>query len=218
MAAIRNPLHFEIIPGILEKESAEIEKKIEKVIQFAETIHIDLLDGKFADNTTFSDPSFFKRFTKDAKFEVHMMVENPQQYLKTWADAGFVRFIGQIEKMPNIEEFVAEGQMLGEVGLAVDIETPVEKILRYTEDLDFAFVMTVKAGFSNQSFDPRMLEKIGELRQKDELLPIEVDGGVNEEDITALKDAGATRFVSTGTIFGSENLKDEYGRLKNLLV
>lgn len=217
MAAIRNPLHFEIIPGILEQEWVEIEKKIDTVLPFAESIHIDLLDGKFAPNKTFFDPAAFIPYTKDTIFEVHMMVENPLQYLKAWADAGFQRFIGHIEMMPDIAEFVAQGQLVGEVGLAFDTSTPVEKLFDYVEDIDVAFVMTVKAGFSRQQFDPTMLEKVGKLRAKDLLLPIEVDGGVNEEDITVLKDAGATRFVSTGYLFADKKVEERYNTLKNLL-
>lgn len=217
MANIRNPLHFEIIPGILEKEWSEIEKKIDIALPFAESVHIDLLDGNFAPNTTFFDPAPFKPFTKDAIFEVHMMVDNPAQYLKAWAEAGFTRFIGHIEKMPDIAEFVAQAQMLGEAGLAIDTATPAEKLFEYVEDIDVAFVMTVKAGFSHQHFDPTMLEKVGTLRARDPLLPLEVDGGLNDTNITALKDAGATRFVSTGFIFGGENPKERYTLLKNLL-
>ncbi len=216
--ALRNPLHFEIIPGILETEWKEIEKKIEKVLSFTESIHIDLLDGKFAPNNTFFDPKPFEKYTEDAIFEVHMMVENPLQYVQEWADAGFQRFIGHIEMMPDIDDFVAKTQLLGGVGLAVDVNTPVEKIFPYIEDIDVAFVMTVKAGFSRQHFDSTMLEKVGELRAKDPLLAIEVDGGVNEEDITALKDAGATRFVSTGFLFDSEAIEARYNSLKNLVT
>ena len=217
MAAIRNPLHIEIIPGILEQEWKEIEKKIEMVLPFAQSVHIDLLDGKFAPNTTFFDPAPFTPFTKDTIFEVHMMVENPVAYIKPWADAGFQRFIGHIEQMPDIAEFVAKGQMYGEVGLAVDTGTPVEKLFAYTEDIDVAFVMTVKAGFSHQHFDPTMLEKVGKLRARDPLLPLEVDGGLNDTNLTALKDAGATRFVSTGFIFGGENPEERYKQLVSLL-
>lgn len=217
MAAIRNQLHFEIIPGILEQEWESIEKKIEQTLTLTESIHIDLLDGKFAPNTTFFDPAPFKKYSKDVILEVHMMVDNPVQYLQAWADAGFQRFLGHMEMMPDVAEFVAQAELLGEVGLALDIPTPAEKLFPFIEDIDVAFVMTVKAGFSHQQFDPTMLEKIGELRARDPLLAIEVDGGVNEQDITVLKDAGATRFVSTGFLFNGENPEEQYSKLKKLL-
>ena len=91
----------EIIPGILEKDWASIEQKLEKIRPFARTVHIDLLDGKFAPNTCFADPAPFKKFSEYFYFELHMMVDDPLQYVQKWADAGFKRFIGHIEKMPD---------------------------------------------------------------------------------------------------------------------
>lgn len=207
-------LDIEIIPGVLEQDWEAIEKKIALVKPFAKTIHIDLLDGKFAPNTTWLDPKPFKKYTDDMLFEVHMMVENPLQYLQSFADAGFKRFIGQIEHMPDIAEFVARGELLGEIGLAIDTDTPVESITASYEDLDFILVMSVKAGFSNQVFLPEMLEKIRQICQKSAFIPIEIDGGVSEETIVKAKAAGATRFVSTGFLFKD----DPHAQYKKLLT
>src|SRR5260221_3109740 len=96
-AMIPNKLEYEIIPGVLEQGWSEIEEKIELVKPFAKIIHVDLLDGIFAPNKTFFDPEPFKKYTNDMVFQVHMMVDNPAQYLKQWADAGFKRVIGHIQ-------------------------------------------------------------------------------------------------------------------------
>lgn len=215
---IPNKLEHQIIPGILEQEWSEIEQKIELVKPFAKVIHIDLLDGIFAPNKTFFDPQPFKKYANDIFFELHMMVDNPVQYLKPWADAGFQRFIGQIEKMSDMAEFVAEGELVGEVGLALDTPTPVEAITVPIDDLDFVFVMTVKAGFSNQSFLPDMLKKVKALRAKSEFIPIEVDGGINDKTLPQARDAGATRFVSTGFLFGGGNCQEQYQKLTTLIA
>lgn len=213
---------FEVIPGVLEKEWDVIEKKIELVKPFTKTIHIDLLDGKFAQNTTFLDPKPFMKYTKDIFFELHMMVDNPVQYIKPFADTGFNRFIGQVEKMPDIAEFIAEGQLVGEVGLALDGKTGIEAITVPLEDLDFLFVMTVNAGYSGQAFHPEYLEKVKLLRAKNpvtargEPLPIEVDGGINAQTITQAKDAGATRFVATSFLFSSPNPHTQFKILQGL--
>lgn len=206
-------LDIEIIPGVLEQDWDAIEKKIELVKPFAKSIHIDLLDGKFAPNTTWMDPQPFKKYSDELLFEVHLMVENPLQYLKPFAEAGFKRFIGQIEHMKDIEEFVAQGELLGEVGLALDTDTAVDKITVSYEDLDFLFVMTVKAGFSRQSFLPEMLEKVKQIRQKSTFIPIEIDGGVSDATILQAKEAGATRFVSTGFLFGDSHPHEQYKKL-----
>ena len=101
---------FEVIPGILEKSWNEIERRIAIVKPFASAIHIDIIDGKFTPNITFIDHLPFKKFTSDLFFELHMMVENPIQYLKPFADVGFKRFLGHVEKMPDQEEFVAKAR------------------------------------------------------------------------------------------------------------
>ncbi|MDE2026709.1 MAG: hypothetical protein KGJ07_09555, partial [Patescibacteria group bacterium] len=179
---------------------------------------IDILDGVFAPNKTFLDQAPFLEYAKDLRLEVHMMVDNPAQYIEKWVSAGFTRFIGQIEKMPDIVEFVAKAEEVGEVGLAVDSDTPSDKLNEYLDDLDFAFVMTVKAGFSNQSFLPDMLKKVEELRIAHEWIPIEVDGGINSENIVKAKNAGATRFVSTGFIFNQgENPQKQFETLQALV-
>ncbi|MBP9719021.1 MAG: hypothetical protein KBD46_00995 [Candidatus Levybacteria bacterium] len=214
---------MEIIPGILEKEWEEIEKKIEISRAFAQVIHIDILDGKFADNHTFLDPAPFKKYSSEILFEVHMMVENPIQYLQPFADAGFKRFLGHVEQMKDVPEFVAKAQLYGEVGLAIDGPTPLEKMHVSYEDLDSLLVMTIKAGFSGQSFDPAHLEKVKKARQAslrgDQLreFPIEVDGGINDLTILEAKKAGATRFITTSFLFGAEDPKKQYETLQNLI-
>ncbi|MFH1832875.1 MAG: ribulose-phosphate 3-epimerase [Candidatus Levyibacteriota bacterium] len=192
---------YEIIPGILEKDWAEIEKKLELVKPFAKTVHIDILDGKFAPNTTFLDPTPFKKYSDSLFLEVHLMVEEPLNYLKPFADAGFKRFIGHVEKMSDQVEFVAQGQLLGEVALAFDGDTSIDAIKVPLDDLDYLLIMTIKAGFSGQSFDQKTLEKIKLIREKSALIPIEVDGGINDQTILLARDAGANKFSATSFIY-----------------
>lgn len=214
---------MEVIPGILEKEWSEIERKLELIKPFARTVHIDLLDGKFAPNTTFMDPTPFKKYADYFFFELHMMVENPLQYLKSFANAGFKRFLGHIEKMPDQAEFVAQGQLLGEVVLAVDGKTPLEKVqIQNYEDLDGLLVMTINAGYSGQSFMPEHLEKVKTVSSKniyaDGGMPfsIEVDGGINDQTIVLAKRAGANRFISTSFLFNGDPHK-QYLKLHDLV-
>ncbi|MBI4089726.1 MAG: hypothetical protein HY424_03420 [Candidatus Levybacteria bacterium] len=208
---------FEVIPGILEKEWSEIERKIELVKPFAKVIHVDIIDGKFAPNTTFLDPKPFQKFTPELFFELHMMVENPIEYLKPFADAGFKRFLGHIEKMEDQEEFVAQGQLLGEVGLAIDGPTNIDSVKVPFEDLDCLLLMTIKAGQSGQTFVPEYLKKTETLRQTQGHLPtLEIDGGINSETIIQAKNAGATRFVATNYIFKGHDPKAQFDFLQRL--
>ena len=206
---------FEIIPGILEKDWESIEKKLQLIKPFAKAVHIDILDGKFANNTTFLDPKPFEKYTGEMLFELHMMVDNPLQYVKPFADAGFRRFIGHVEKMPDQVAFVAEAEQYGEVGLAVDGPTPIEAVKVNYEDLDVLLVMTITAGFSGQAFDPKHLEKIKAAQKKAEYLNIEVDGGINGKTIVTAKEHGANRFISTSFLYGAEDVHKQFQLLNN---
>src|SRR3989344_4983209 len=201
-------MDYRIIPGILEKDWPSIERKIQQVLPFAKAIHIDLIDGKFAPNTTFLDPAPFKKYTNDIPFELHLMVDEPINYLDSWADAGFRRFIGHIEKMSDQVEFVAKAQLLGEVGLGVDQDSQLDAIEVPFSDLDILLFMTVKAGFSGQEFVEKNLDKIKTAREKS-FIPIEVDGGINDQTILQVKESGADRFVATSFIF-KETPQEQY--------
>lgn len=217
---------FEIIPspGTENKNWGEIDKKIIDVKSFARTIHIDVIDGIYANNKTFSDPAPFVKHAgrlqagEDASdsgliFEVHLMVDNPIQYIKPFFEAGFQRFIGQIEKMPSQEEFVAKAQMYGEAALALDKQSTVDSLQVSLEDLDSILVMTIQAGFSGQKFEESLLEKVKAIRMKNEYLPIEVDGGINDETIAIAAAAGANRFVATSFLYSIGSPVSQYKML-----
>lgn len=203
-------LDLEIIPGILEKDWDAIERKIEQVKGLAKVIHIDLIDGKFVSNSTWMDPKPFQKYAHDFTFEVHMMVEEPINYVKPFADAGFVRFIGHVEKMQDQVAFIAEAQLWGEALLALDGPTEVSAIKANYEDLDGILVYTSeRVGFSGPPFNPQRLEKVKAIREKASWLPIEIDGGVTDQMAAQAKKAGVTRFVSTSFLFAhpEENYK-----------
>lgn len=207
---------FEILPGILEKEWDAIEKKFEIIRPFARSVHIDIVDGKFAPNISFLDPKPYKKYSQDFFLELHMMVEEPLQYLKPFADAGFKRFLGHIEKMSDQVEFVAQAQILGEVGLVVDGKTSLDSIKVPYDDLDCMLFMTINAGFSGQPFIAGHLEKVKQAREKTNI-PIEIDGGINDQTILLARDAGANRFVATSFLFKSDDPHGQYKHLQAVL-
>lgn len=205
----------ELIPGILEKDFLEIEKKLQIIRPFSRRVHIDILDGKFSESVSFNDPTPFAKYKDDFFMEVHFMVENPVEYVKPFAQAGFKRFLGHVEKMKEVEEFIAEGQIFGEVGLALDLQTPISSISVPFDNLDCVLLMSVKAGKSGQEFSPQVLEKIRDLRNKTQI-PIEIDGGINEQTIIDAKAEGAQRFVATSFIFKSQDPMEAYEKLLSL--
>lgn len=208
---------MEIIPGILEKDWSKIEQKINLLRPFAKTLHIDLIDGKFLNNSTFSNPQPFKKFSEDFFLELHMMVENPIFYIEEFAAAGFKRFIGQVEKMTSQIEFVAKAQIFGEVGLALDGPTPLVKIEIDYDQLDSVLVYTAeKVGFSGAALKKSRLAKIKQIR-KVSSIPIEVDGGINDQTILLAQKAGATQFVTSSYLFESKNPQAQYDKLLKII-
>lgn len=204
-----------VIPGILEKEWSEIEKKLSIVKTFSRYVHIDFLDGKFSEEKSFMDIAFFEKHKKDFFMEAHLMVENPTQYVKSLANAGFKKFLGHIEKMTDVAEFIAQGQIFGEVGLALDVDTGLEKLAVNFDDLDCVLLLGVKAGKSGQEFLPKTLTKIRDLRNLTQI-PIEVDGGINDTTLVAAKRNGASKFVATSFIFNSKDPMQAYEKLSSL--
>lgn len=207
---------MEIIPGILEKTWEEVENKIKLLSPFTKSLHIDIIDNKFAPNLTFLDPKPFAKYKDQFFLEAHLMVDEPINYLKPFADAGFKRFLGHVEKMGDQAEFVAQGQLLGEVCLALDGPSSTNLIKVPYGDLDGILVMTIKAGFSGQQFDSNHLTKINEIRSKT-TIPIEVDGGVKDTTIKLAKEAGATRFVATSFISNAKSPQEAYNLLSEVI-
>lgn len=209
---------MEIIPGVLEKTWDEIEQRIEILSPFTKILHIDIADGIAANNTTFLDPVPFAKYKDIFFLEVHMMVEEPIKYLKPFAAAGFKRFIGHVEKMSDQAEFIAQGQLLGEVGLALDGPTPLEAIKVEFDDLDVVHCyVSERMGFAGPPMMPQRLEKVKAIRSITNI-PIEVDGGIKDTTIGLAKEAGATRFVSTSFISGAQNPLENYNVLKSALL
>lgn len=204
-----------IIPTILEKSWEEIEAKFEIYKKFANCVHIDFLDGKFAPEKTFLDPQPFSKYSKYFKLEAHLMVDEPLFYLEKLADAGFRTFLGHVERMNDQIEFVAKGQELGAVGLALDIETPIEAIKVSLEDLDQVLLMGINAGASGRSFDERVIPKIKSLSEK-ELVNIEIDGGMNDQTLPLAKNAGANTFCVNSFLFKGDPQK-QFRLLQSIL-
>ena len=114
--------------------------------------------------------------------------------------------------------FITQGQLLGEVGLAIDGPTGIDALDKINlNDLDCLLIMTINAGFSGQEFKPEMLEKVRTIRGKYPYLTIEVDGGINEATIAEAKNAGASRFVATSALYKTENIAKEFTKLTSLI-
>ncbi len=212
----------DIIPGILEKDVAVIAQRIGLVAPFVSWVQIDIADNTLVPNETFLD---FDRFTQLVKadqlgqslfLEAHLMVASPEKYIRPLAAAGFRRLIAHVE-CADPRLFLEQSELEDvEVGLALDGPTEIEQIEPFLDHIDTVLVMTIEAGRSGQPFLPETVEKIKSIHDGFPNLPIEVDGGINDLTAKIVKDAGATRLVSTSFIFNSAaNISTAIKQLKD---
>jgi ribulose-phosphate 3-epimerase len=208
---------IDVIPGIgPQTDWKVIEERISQVKSLVEWVQVDFADNTFVPNTTFLDFSPFSRLPPLPHLEAHLMVAQPEKYIKPAADAGFRRIIAHVEAHdPRIFFEQAKFEEV-EVGIAIDGPTEFEQVEPYLEEVDFVLVMTVESGFSGQPFLPECVEKIKSIHAYLPDLPIEVDGGITDVTARLVKEAGATRLVSTHYIFSDPvNISHAIESLKN---
>ncbi len=213
-----------IAPSILSADFSKLGDEIRAVeAAGADWIHIDVMDGHFVPNITIG-PLIVEaaRRVTALPLDVHLMIENPERYIKNFADAGADLIAVQAEVCVHLHRTV---QMIKEIGLRAGVvlnpSTPLSAIEWVLNDVDFVMIMSVNPGFGGQDFIPNSLDKIRDLRgmiQKNgRATLIEIDGGVNEKTIKNISDAGVDVFVAGSAIFGSPDYKKTIARFRELI-
>lgn len=193
---------IKIIPAILTDNPTKLQEMILKAEDVVDSIQIDVIDGKFADNVTI-DPRLLKDIDTNLKLDFHLMVKNPINWIEKCVHVSTDRIIGHIEMMPDQVEFVGKVTEAGlKVGLAIDLSTPVSKLdPAILTNLDVVLVMSVPAGFGGQKFDQKALNKIkklDEIRVRDDTpYAICEDGGITFDNIDDARVSGVDE-VSIG--------------------
>ena len=202
--------------SILNADFARLGKEIQTVDQAgADWIHLDVMDGNFVPNLTFGAPIIQSiRKCTNKPFDVHLMIDKPERYIKEFINAGADYITIHPESSDKIAEII---QLLKEerikVGLSLKPNTSVESILHYLDKIDLVLVMSVEPGFGGQKFQDCSIKKLRELKKLKESNPgyrflISVDGGINNETSVRVRSLGIVDVMVAGTfIFKSEDYK-----------
>lgn len=214
-----------IAPSILSADFSKLGEDI-KTIEAAkgDIIHIDVMDGRFVPNISFGVPIIkCIRDITDLPFDVHLMIEEPSRYIKSFVDAGADIITVHIEADRHIDRTINYIKSLGaKASVALNPATPVNQIEQIFEMLDMVLLMSVNPGFGGQKFISYTYDKIRKIKKMaDELNPdimIEIDGGVDSSNIKGIVEAGANVLVAGSSVFKngtiSENIQLLRGEIK----
>ena len=208
---------IKIAPSILSCDFANLAEEIKSVSQSgADYIHIDVMDGHFVPNITLG-PVIVKsmRSYTSVPFDVHLMIENAEKYIKLFAEAGADIITFHIEAVNDSLEMISLIKSFGKkVGVSLKPNTAAESILGIIDLVDLVLLMTVEPGFGGQSFMESQLPKIRDLRSminnsKNTNIELAVDGGINDHTAKLVIDAGANVLVAGAYIFADKGQYNE---------
>ncbi len=214
-------IYRKIAPSILSADFGNLTEEIRKVENAgADWIHIDVMDGRFVPNITIGPPVIrsIRKATR-LPFDVHLMIENPERYIESFAAAGSDWITVHVEAAPHLNRTVHLIKELGvKAGVAMNPATSLTAVEEILPEVDLLLIMTVNPGFGGQKFIESMIPKIEKARQKLSDLPrpplLEIDGGVTIDNIERIYAAGAEIFVAGSSIFTSRNYQAAIQKMK----
>jgi ribulose-phosphate 3-epimerase len=199
-----------VAPSILSADFAVLGEEIAAAERGgADLIHLDVMDGHFVPNLTIG-PAVVRAVRRVATvpLDVHLMIEAPDQYLEAFVEAGAAMVSVHVEVLPHLHRTLTAIRQRGaRAGAVLNPSTPVSMLSEVAADVDYVLVMSVNPGFGGQRFIPHSLTKIRDVRalldRTGNRAPVEVDGGIDLDNVGAVVAAGAEIIVAGHAIFGS---------------
>ena len=207
MSTVRNCL----APSILSADFGILKEQLELIDQAgAEYVHFDVMDGVFVPSISFGLPVLksIRKYT-DRPFDAHLMIVEPEKYVKEFAEAGADIITVHAEACKHLDATIELIKSCGKkAGVAINPATPLSEIIHVLEKVDMVLIMTVNPGFGGQAMIPYTLDKVKELRgildEKNLQVDIEVDGGINKDTIDEVLKAGANVIVAGSAVFNGD--------------
>jgi ribulose-phosphate 3-epimerase len=213
---------LKISPSILSADFSKLGEEIKNIEKAgADYIHIDVMDGSFVPNLTIGNEVVRSiRKVSDLPYDVHLMINNPDNHIKNFAEAGSDIITIHAEASIHLDRSLDLIKSYGKKAGVSLVPSTHENALDYVlEKLDLILVMTVNPGFGGQKFLSSQLKKIENIRKKIERsgrkIELEVDGGINEETSKLVVSAGADVLVSGSYIFGSKSYSEAIFKLRS---
>ncbi|MBB4823977.1 ribulose-phosphate 3-epimerase [Sporosarcina luteola] len=211
-----------IAPSILSADFSKLGEEVREVEKAgAELIHIDVMDGHFVPNITMGPIVVDAlRPVTTLPLDVHLMIENPDNYIEQFAKVGADYITVHVEACRHLHRTLQLIKSFGvKPGVVLNPHTPIETIQHVLEDVDMVLFMTVNPGFGGQKFIHNVLPKVEQLatiiRERNLSIEIEIDGGINEETIVPCVQAGASIFVAGSAIYNAADRAEALQRIKS---
>lgn len=202
-----------IIPAVLTNDPQDLKTMLQQAQAFTDYVQIDIMDGKFVPSQSITWQQL-AAIPINIGWEVHLMIEQPERQLEHFKKAGASKAIFHYEATSAPSQVISIARKLGlNIGIALNPETSVDKILPFTGELDSLLFLSVHPGYYGAKFIPEVLDKIAELRQIKPELNIGIDGGIKESNIAHVVRSGVDEIFVGSAIFLKPQPGESYRKL-----